>query len=577
MPRAFAIGMGLALLLLAAAGVAAARPAHATTPITVDTLADGDLDSGATTCVSTPAGGKCTLRAAIRLNENNGGGGAITLNLPAPGNIGLTIGQLTITKNVAITGAGLATNAVVGDGKHRVFAIDSPGAQVAMAGFTITDGRAIGNFGGGIANAGALTLSGVDVQNNTAGFGGGIADAGTLTLQPGTIVNRNSARTFMGDESTVGGIGGGVAEFGKLVATGATFSGNTADDAGGNLAFDVLPLDLADRETVIRGTGNVTQSTITEGAAIFGGGAWIAAGESATFTASTFFNNASSTMNEGGNFGGAIESECGALTLTNDTLDQNTAAGGFGGAISLSCFSDDVRDAVATSGTHHPVTPAYDVANAGLADVRTAVAPSPSPTPAPSGATAAIDFVTMADNLAGPRQGSTIFVQGDLSTITVHDTIIAKKSGDPGKDCLRSAQGTLTSQGYNLESANDCGFAATGDQTGANPQLGALASNGGPTRTMALTAGTPAVDSADPKCDVTADQRGVSRPQGPRCDIGAFELQVATPATPTPLPSPPVTGQGPARGGPSLVALILALLALPLVGAGLLIARRRTA
>jgi hypothetical protein len=46
---------------------------------------------------------------------------------------------------------------------------------------------------------------------------------------------------------------------------------------------------------------------------------------------------------------------------------------------------------------------------------------------------------------------------------------------------------------------------------------------------------------------VKTDQRGVTRPQGQRCDIGAFELQVATPVTPapaapTPLPAPPVTG-----------------------------------
>lgn len=583
-PRALAVATGLALLLLAAAGLAAARPAHAATPITVDTLSDGDLDGGATTCVSTAAGGKCTLRAAIELNEANGGGSAITLNLPAPGQIALTIGQLTITKNVSITGAGIAANAVVGDGKHRVFAIDSPAAQVSMSGFTITDGRAIGNFGGGIANVGALTLSGVDVQNSSAAFGGGIADAGTLTLQTGTIVNRNSARTFSSDDTTLGGIGGGIAEFGKLVASASTFSGNTADDSGGNLAFDSIEVSLANTVTVSHGTGNVTQSTITEGSAMFGAGAWISAGDSATFTASTFVDNASSTQNEeGGNAGGAIESECGALTLTNDTLDANTAGDGFGGAIAQECFIDsEARDATTTAGrtfgNHRPTVPAFDVAHAGIADVRTAVAPSP--TPAPLAATAAIDFVTMADNTAGVvrgvSRGSTIITEGDASTVTVHDTIVAKKSGDTGKDCVFTP-GSLTSQGYNLETANDCSFGATGDQTGVNPQLGALAGNGGPTQTMALTAGTPAVDAADPKSDVAADQRGVTRPQGARRDIGAFELQVTTPATPTPLPSPPVTGQGPSGGGPSLVALILALLALPLVGAGLLIARRMAA
>jgi hypothetical protein len=182
----------------------------------------------------------------------------------------------------------------------------------------------------------------------------------------------------------------------------------------------------------------------------------------------------------------------------------------------------------------------------------------------------------MADNTASINQGSTISVAGDLSTLTVHNTIIAKQSGDAGKDCALFGGAKLTSQGYNLETADDCAFHVAGkDQINVNPQLGALAGNGGPTQTMALSAGTPAVDAADPNCDVPTDQRGVTRPQGPRCDIGAFELQVAA-ATPTALPSPPVTGQGRTGGGTPILALILALLALPVGGAGLVIARRRT-
>jgi hypothetical protein len=544
----------------------------------VDTLADGHLDGGATTCVSTPAGGRCTLRAAIELNEATGGGSTIALNLPGTGQIQLTAGQLTIAKDVTITGAGIAKNAVTGDGKNRVFAIQSVSAQVAMSGLAVLGGRASTSAGGGILNFGHLTLSSVDVEGNTAAFGGGIADAGSLSLQPGTIVTMNTARLATVNQAPTGGIGGGVAEFGKLAATGAVFSSNSADDSGGNLAVDFASLS---REVVTHGSAAVVQTTIAQGTAIFGGGAWVNVGESASFAATTFVNNAS-RPDEGGGAGGAIENTCGALTLTNDTLDANRADGGFGGAIDQVCESLDVASAAGPAGrrfaSHRHVAPTVDLTQAG--PVRAAAASTPTPTPAPLAATATLDFVTMADNTAGIVQGeslgSTIADAGDLSTITVHDTIVAKKSGDAGKDCF-VFQAKLTSQGYNLESADDCSFHAAGDQRGISPQLGALAGNGGPTQTMALTAGTPAVDTADPLCDVKSDQRGVSRPQGKACDIGAFELQVATPSSPTPLPSPPVTGNGPAQLDLSLVALILALLALPVVGVGLAIARRRNA
>jgi hypothetical protein len=62
------------------------------------------------------------------------------------------------------------------------------------------------------------------------------------------------------------------------------------------------------------------------------------------------------------------------------------------------------------------------------------------------------------------------------------------------------------------------------DKRNVAPKLGSLGSNGGPTHTIPLLAGSPAL-SAIPaaQCAVPRDQRGVKGPQGPRCDIGAFE------------------------------------------------------
>jgi len=80
-----------------------------------------------------------------------------------------------------------------------------------------------------------------------------------------------------------------------------------------------------------------------------------------------------------------------------------------------------------------------------------------------------------------------------------------------------------TSLGYNLASGGDCRFGATGDLQNTDPKLAALQANGGPTDTNALLPGSPAIDAGG-DCAASSDQRGIARPQGAACDIGAFEL-----------------------------------------------------
>jgi hypothetical protein len=92
----------------------------------------------------------------------------------------------------------------------------------------------------------------------------------------------------------------------------------------------------------------------------------------------------------------------------------------------------------------------------------------------------------------------------------------------------------LTSHGFNLDGDGTCGLDQMTDLPDTDPMLGALMGNGGPTETHALLAGSPAIDHIPPAdctdiagAPVTADQRGVSVPQGAGCDIGAFELEEA--------------------------------------------------
>jgi hypothetical protein len=70
--------------------------------------------------------------------------------------------------------------------------------------------------------------------------------------------------------------------------------------------------------------------------------------------------------------------------------------------------------------------------------------------------------------------------------------------------------------------------------TAVDPKLGPLAENGGPAQTMALGAGSPAVDLIKPPCGTAPDERGVPRPQGSGCDAGAYEY------------APPSVSTGPA-------------------------------
>jgi hypothetical protein len=132
--------------------------------------------------------------------------------------------------------------------------------------------------------------------------------------------------------------------------------------------------------------------------------------------------------------------------------------------------------------------------------------------------------------------------------VTSHDSIIAGgllSTGSGNENCFTYGPLAMDSLGYNIDDRNQCGFAGPGDKINTgDPKLGPLAPNGGPTQTVALVAGSPAIDAGDPAgCSdddgvaLAADQRGISRPQGARCDIGAFELQ----QTPPPI-QPAISG-----------------------------------
>ncbi|MDY0042826.1 MAG: choice-of-anchor Q domain-containing protein, partial [Desulforhabdus sp.] len=158
--------------------------------------------------------------------------------------------------------------------------------------------------------------------------------------------------------------------------------------------------------------------------------------------------------------------------------------------------------------------------------------------------------VTFGYNMA-TNQGSGMYNGGEFiqkSKPICTNVIIAYSYG--GRDCF----GTLhTGSYYNLiqNEANSCGLAdgAQGNIIGQDPLLGPLVNNGGFTLTHALLTDSPAIDTGSPYDYPATDQRDAARPQGARCDIGAYEFEVAPGSFNKTSPLNGTTGQSP---GPTL-------------------------
>jgi hypothetical protein len=144
--------------------------------------------------------------------------------------------------------------------------------------------------------------------------------------------------------------------------------------------------------------------------------------------------------------------------------------------------------------------------------------------------------VTVTGNLTGDGGTSAWYDPGadgngggiyNEDSAEARNTVLAgNAAGGAASDC----QGVLTSQGYNfLQSTTGCVLTGdtTGNISGRASHLGPLADNGGFTWTVALLPGSPAIDAGIctglDGSPVTEDQRGAARPQGPGCDMGAYE------------------------------------------------------
>ncbi len=270
--------------------------------------------------------------------------------------------------------------------------------------------------------------------------------------------------------------GGGIRNNGALTLTNSTVSGNIGSESGGIANSGTLTLTSSTVSgngghesggIANSGTLTLTNSTVSGNGASQGGG--IANSGTLTLTNSTVSGNSSYGETLRAAAGGGIDNIAGTLTLTNSTVSGNSSYGAGGG----------IRNNGALTLTNSTV----------------------------SGNSASYG-------------GAGIY---NLGTLTLANTLV-------DGDCITEGDATTTNNGHNLESpGNTCGLDQPTDVTEVTAEalkLAPLQDNGGPTQTHALLPGSVAIDLIpEAMCVMETDQRGVARPQGAACDVGAFELQ----------------------------------------------------
>jgi hypothetical protein len=247
----------------------------------------------------------------------------------------------------------------------------------------------------------------------------------------------------------------------------------------------------------ISGGGNVQVMQVTSGATLNLKNATIAEG-------SIFFVSLGS--------GGGIDNQ-GTLTVINSTFSGNI--GGNGGAIGNSALGGGLTIINSTFSGNRRVVSSSGAGGPGGGAIS-------------NGGTLTVINSTFSGNGAEDGVGGVIVsTEGSAS---FKSTILAASTS--GGNC----SGTITDLGYNISDDDSCGFTATGSQNNTDPLLDSagLANNGGPTQTVALLSGSPAIDAIllasctdQDGTPLTTDQRGFRRPDNGEgvCDIGAYEFQ----------------------------------------------------
>jgi CSLREA domain-containing protein len=416
-------------------------------------------------------------------------------------------------------------------GLARWLGMVSPTAKAATT-FTVnsTADLADSNLGDGVCNdgTGACTLrAAIQQANSVAGddtiaFSLPVGSMVTLNtalpdITGNLIIDGSSAKPLTVRRSTAGGTPNfrifTITLGNSVTLSGLTISnGSVTGDGGGGVIND--------------GTLTITNCVISGNTAVSGGGVFNHGG-TLTISNSTIDHNLATSS--GGGIANGGESQSPILTVSNSTISNNSAQSFSGGGIYNIAHASLVNSTISTNSS---------VNGGGIGNFNPMT----------------LTNVTVTGNSANDVGGG-IYNPG-IGIINFGNSLIAGNTSSTGPDCSGF---NFNSQDYNLiGNTVDANFTGTTTHniTNANPLLGPLVADGGPTSTHALLVGSPAIDAGNSA--LTSDQRGQPRPiddptvvnaaGGNASDIGAYEahnLEVnSTADTDDGLCRAPGTGNG---------------------------------
>jgi LPXTG-site transpeptidase (sortase) family protein len=297
------------------------------------------------------------------------------------------------------------------------------------------------------------------------------------------FIRNVSIENGLASASALGTLGAGIYSAGTLTVENSTFSGNTATTISG-LGAGIF---------MNRGNLTLRNSYFTSNSGAMGVAVYNYQ-NTATITGNTFAGNTAT------NGGGAIGDENSNTTLINNTFSGNQAPSGNGGAI-------------------------YRL-----------------------GGTSVMTNNTVTGNTAGSGGGGGIY--NLMGTMTLHNNIIAGNTAPVSAECYNDTTisgSVMNGNSFNLFGVNGNAGGCPAGASDVVPTVAlnsiinnSLSNNGGPTLTLAIFTGSPALDAAGNGNCPSTDQRGVPRPQNGICDIGAFEFGASLPpvVTNVSLPGP---------------------------------------